>query len=56
MVGLRSALYTKQITANRAAVQAGMQIVYWLAESEIALFTKYESLKELCIDLGAEVL
>ena len=33
-----------------------MQIVYWLAESEVALFTKFESLKELCIDLGAEVL
>ena len=49
-------MLTKQITANRAAVQAGMQIVYWLAESEVALFTKFESLKELCIDLGAEVL
>ena len=48
--------FTKQITANRAAMQAGMHIVYWLAESEVALFTKFESLKELCIDLGAEVL
>ena len=33
-----------------------MQIVYWLAESEIALFTKFESLKELCIDLRAHVI
>lgn len=49
-------MLTKQITANRAAVQAGMQIVYWLVESEVALFTKFESLKELCIDLDAEVL
>lgn len=30
----------QQITANRAAVQDGMQneIVYWLAESEVALY------------------
>ena len=45
-----------QIIAGRAAVEAGMQIIYWLSESEVALFTKFESLKELCIDLGAEVL
>ena len=33
-----------------------MRMVYWLAESEVALFTKFESLKELCIDLGAKIL
>ena len=27
--------FSKQICANREAVQAGMQIVYWLAESEV---------------------
>lgn len=40
-----SQLFTKQITANREAVMAGMQIVYWLAESEVAHFTNFESLK-----------
>ena len=48
--------FSKQVSANREAVQAGMQIVYWLAESEVAHFTKFESLKQLCIDLGASVL
>ena len=48
--------FSKQVSANREAVQAGMQIVYWHAESEVAHFTKFESLKHLCIDLGASVL
>lgn len=47
---------TSRVLLTEEAVQAGMQIVYWLAESEVAHFTKFESLKELSIDPGADVL
>ena len=51
-----STVFFKQFEANKEAVKAGMQIVYWLAESEVAHFIKFESLKQLYINLGASVL
>ena len=44
------------IALKRKAVQGAMRILYWLSKNEVAHFTKFEKLKQLCIDLGCTYL
>lgn len=42
------------VTLQRQALSESTQILYWLAKNEIAHFTKFESLRRLCNDLGCD--
>ena len=47
-----------QTTASlqKKAISGSMWILYWLAKEEIAHFTKFDSLRQRCVDLGREYL
>ena len=44
------------LALKKKAVEGGMKILYWLCKNEVAHFSKFESLKQLCIDLGCTYL
>ena len=44
--------FEQQLSFNKKAVEGAMKILYWLCKNEVAHFTKFESLKQLCIHLG----
>ena len=44
------------LTLKKKAVECGMKILYWLCKNEVAHFSKFESFKQLCIDLGCRYL
>ena len=46
--------FEKTVTLQTQALSGSMQILYWLAKNEVAHFTKFESLRELCFDLGCD--
>ena len=43
-------------SVKRQAVDGALKILYWLAKNEVAHFTKFDSLKQLYIDLGCTYL
>ena len=38
------------------AVEGALKILYWPAKNEVIHFTKFESLKQLCTELGCTYL
>ena len=42
------------VSLQKKAISASMRILYWLAKEEIAHFTKFDSLRKLCLDLGCD--
>ena len=46
--------FDKTVILQRRALSGSMQILYWLANNEVAHFTKFESLRKLCLDLGCD--
>ena len=42
------------VSLQRKAVSGSMRILYWLAKQEVAHFTKFDSLRQLCLDLGCD--
>ena len=48
--------FEKTMALKRKAVPGAMKILYWVSKNEVAHFTKFESLKELCIGLGCTYL
>ena len=55
-VGGISQGFEQVISLQWKAVLGALKIVYWLTKHEVAHFTNFESLKELCIDLGCDYL
>ena len=51
--GIQQAM-EKTFAVQRRALTGSMHILYWLAKHEIGHFTKFESLRKLCLDLGCE--
>ena len=48
--------FEKTLQIKKKAVKGAMKILYWLSKNEVAHFTKFESLKDLCIELGCTYL
>ena len=46
--------FERTVTMQRRALSGSLQILYWLAKNEVAHFTKFESLRSLCRDLGCD--
>ena len=42
------------VSLQKKAISGSMWILYWLAKEEVAQFTKFDSLKQLCLDLGCD--
>ena len=40
------------VSVQKKAISGRMRILYWLAKEEVAHFTKFDSLRQLCLDLG----
>ena len=47
--GVAAQAFEKTVTLQRQVLSGSMQILYWLAKIEVAHFTKFESLRTLCI-------
>ena len=50
---IRQALQTT-VSLQKKAISGSMRILYWLAKEEVAHFIKFDSLRQLCSDLGCE--
>ena len=48
--------YETTVSLQKKAISGSMRILYWLAKEEVAHFTKFDSLKQLCLDLGCDYL
>ena len=48
--GIAQAFQTT-VSLQKKAISGSMRILYWLAKEEIAHFTKFDSLRQLCVDL-----
>ena len=46
--------FERTVSMLRLALSGSLQILYWLAQNEVAHFTKFESLRTLCCDLGCD--
>ena len=53
--GIRQA-FSQQVVVQRKALIGALKMVYWLAKEEIAHTTKFASLMQLSINLGADYL
>ena len=53
--GLRQA-FSARVTVQRKALIGALNLMYWLAKQEIAHTTKFNSLKDLAIQLGCDYL
>ena len=42
------------VSLQKKAISGSIRILYWLAKEEIAHFTKFDSLRKLCLDLGCD--
>ena len=51
--GIAQAFQTT-VSLQKKAISGSMRILYWLAKEEIAPFTKFDSLRQLCVDLGCD--
>ena len=51
--GIAQAFQTT-VSLQKKAISGSMRILYWLAKEEIAHFTKFDSLRQLCVDLGCD--
>ena len=49
--GIAQAFQTT-VSLQKKAISGSMRILYWLAKEEVAHFTKFDSLRQLCLDLG----
>ena len=48
--------FEKTLQITKKGVEGAMKILYWLSKNEVAHFTKFEYLKDLCIELGCTYL
>ena len=53
--GIRQA-FSQQVVVQRKALIGALKMVYWLAKEEVAHTTKFVSLMQLSINLGADYL
>ena len=51
--GIAQAFQTT-MSLQKKALSGSIRILYWLAKEEIAHFTKFDSLRKLCLDLSCD--
>ena len=48
--------FSSRVTLQRKALIGALNLIYWLAKQEVAHTTKFNSLKDLAIQLGCDYL
>ena len=48
--------FSHRVVVQRKALVGALKLLYWLAKEEVAHTTKFNSLKELAIQLGCDYL